>query len=96
MSTERHGCMTPCHTPITPPLRNDTAVAAFFVPEQPIMFYPYFVLTPYMFCSCFVEYVVCCIGSLPVYKPYRFPSMIMVASALVRRNILRLPGSHAQ
>ena len=32
MSTERHGCMTPCHTPITPPLRNDTAVAAVFCP----------------------------------------------------------------
>ena len=33
MSTERHGCMTPCHTPITPPLRNDTAVAAVFCPR---------------------------------------------------------------
>ena len=31
MSAERHGCMTPCHTPITPPLRNDTAVAAVFL-----------------------------------------------------------------
>ena len=31
MSTERHGCMTPCHTPITPPPRNDTAVAAVFL-----------------------------------------------------------------